>query len=553
MNMDRLTVWSFGLVCSILILAPESIHAQFVDPQNVLLQNVQLVDPAKAGEPVRINILVQDNELKIVSEDLIQVDGQVIVVDARDGFLLGKLEIGKPPSFIILDKNPGDDIEVLLDTKAHTIFAVHDGRLLRNSLYAGDEVEEAKSPAGGGWRAYTPPPMALPLTYQDTSKWNRWESKAVSGIFLAAVVLDRQQMLSQDDGSEEQFGDLGIYDGGEIRGLRFGAVGTINFKKPWVYTVFGATNAFDKGFEITDQDSVTFFDYRLDIPVFEKINVSIGNQKEPFSMERVMSMIHLPMQERTAGADALLPSRNFGVSVSSTAMNERMTWAGGVFNNWINESGSIAENTTETMGRVTWLPFLTDDESNLVHLGVGARFSNAKTGLRYLSEPEFNKLPVFVDTQDTLTSVDGSRQLSLEAAWQKGPFMLMGEYLRTDVDAPALNDPGFSSYYVTGSWILSGEQHAYRKKSGMFHSIPVAKTVNQGGWGAWELGVRYSNVDLNDGLIDGGDMDILSLGINWWLTPVFNVNFNYRHVTLDRFGIEGSYSGYVTRVVLALE
>jgi len=253
MHMDRLTVWSLGLVCSTLILAPELIHAQFVDPQNVLLQNVQIVDPAKAGEPVRINILVQDNELKIVSEDLIQVDGQVVVVDARSGFLLGKLEIGKPPSFIILDKNPGDDIEVLLDTKAHTIFAVHDGRLLRNSLYAGDEAEKAKMPTEGGWRAYTPPPMALPLTYLDKTKWNRWESKAVSGIFLAAVVLDRQQMLSQDDGSEQQFGDLGIYDGGEIRGLRFGAVGTINFKKPWVYTVFGATNAFDKGFEITDR------------------------------------------------------------------------------------------------------------------------------------------------------------------------------------------------------------------------------------------------------------------------------------------------------------
>jgi phosphate-selective porin OprO/OprP len=199
------------------------------------------------------------------------------------------------------------------------------------------------------------------------------------------------------------------------------------------------------------------------------------------------------------------------------------------------------------------LPFLSDDESNLVHLGFGARFSNAKNGLRYGSEPEFNKLPVFVDTEDALTSVDGSTQLSLEAAWQKGPFMLMGEYLRTDIDAPALNDPEFDSYYISGSWILSGEMHAYRKKSGIFHSIPVAKTVNQGGWGAWELGFRYSSVDLNDGLIDGGDMDILSLGINWWLTPVFNVNLNYRHVTLDRFGIEGSYSGYVTRVVLVLE
>jgi len=518
----------------------------------VLLQNVNLVDPAKGGDAVLINVLVQDNILEIISEDPIPADDTTIVIDAREGFLMGNLEIGKPPSFIILDENPAANIEVLLDTKTHTIFAVHQGQLLRNKLYAGAAAEESISPTTG-WTAYTAPPMALPLSYRDTSKWNRWDSKAVSGIFLAGIVLDRQHTSSQDAGSEQQFGDLSIFDGGEIRGYRMGAVGTINFKKPWVYTVFGATNAFDKGFEVQQQDSFTFFDYRLDIPVFEKVNVSIGNQKEPFSIERIMSMIHLPMQERTAGSDAFLPSRSFGISVSGTAMNERMTWAGGVFNNWLNSPGSISENATDTMGRLTWLPFISDDESNLLHFGIGARLSTAKQGLRFASEPEFNKLPIFVDTEDSLAVVDGSSQYSLEAAWQKGPLMFMGEYLRTDIDAPALNDPNFSNYYVTGSWILSGEMHEYRRKSGIFHSIPVAKSVEHGGWGAWELGFRYSNTDLADGLVDGGDMDIFSLGVNWWLTPVFNVKVNYRHVTLDRFGIEGSYEGVVSRVMILLE
>jgi phosphate-selective porin OprO/OprP len=535
----------------ILALSPGVAHAQIVDPQNVLLQNVNLVDPAKGGDAVLVNVLVQDNILKIISEDPIPADESIVVVDARNGFLMGNLETGKPPSFIILDENPSVNIEVLLDTKTHTIFAVHQGRLLRNKLFAsatgGDPISTTK------WTAYTAPPMALPLSYRDTSKWNRWETKAVSGIFLAGIVLDRQHTLSQDAGSEQQFGDLGNFDGGEIRGYRLGAVGTINFKKPWVYTVFGATNAFDKGFEIQQQDSFTFFDYRLDIPLFEKVSLSIGNQKEPFSIERIMSMIHLPMQERSAGSDAFLPSRSFGVSVSGTAMEQRMTWAGGVFNNWVNSPGSISDNATDTMGRVTWLPFISDDESNLVHLGFGARYSSAKQGLRFASEPEFNKLPLFVDTAESLAAVDGSSQYDLEAAWRKGPFMIIGEYLRTDVDAPALNSPNFSSYYVAGSWILTGEMHEYRRKSGIFHSIPVSKTVNQGGWGAWELGFRYSNTDLNDGLVEGGDMDVLSLGINWWLTPVFNFNINYRHVTLDRFGIEGSYDGVLGRVVILLE
>jgi phosphate-selective porin OprO/OprP len=541
-------------VLTLLALCPLVVHAQFVDPQNVLIQNVHLTDGSKETSAVLVNILIADNKLEIVSEDEIPGDGSITVVDAREGYLLGNLEIGKSPSFIILSDDPRLDFEVLLDTSEHTIFAVHDGRLMRNTLYGVAEAEQvAKTSIEGSWKAYTPPPMALPLTYLDETKWNRWESKAVSGIFLAGLGLDRQHMLSQDSASEQEFGDLGAYDGGEIRAFRLGVVGTINFKKPWVYTVFGATNAFDKGFETNRLDSFTFFDYRLDIPVFEKINLSVGNQKEPFSIERLVSMTHLPMQERTAGSDAFLPSRNFGVALSGTALNDRMTWAGGVFNDWISTPGSFADNATETMGRITWLPFLSEDESSLVHLGFGARFSNAKDGLHYRSEPEFNKLPIFVDTEDALMAADGSRQYSLEAAWQKGPYWVMGEYLRTDVDAPALGDPNFSTFMITGSWILSGEQHDYRKKSGIFHVIPVARSVNQGGWGAWELGFRYSDVDLSDGLVAGGEMDILSLGLNWWLTPVFNVNLNYRYVTLDRFGVEGSYSGIASRIMLLME
>lgn len=91
----------------------------------------------------------------------------------------------------------------------------------------------------------------------------------------------------------------------------------------------------------------------------------------------------------------------------------------------------------------------------------------------------------------------------------------------------------------------------YRKKTGIFGPVPVAKTVYQGGWGTWELGFRY--LDLTDGLIDGGEMDIFSLGMSWWLTPKFNVNMNYRYITLDRFGIAGDSSGIMTRVLLLLE
>ena len=93
----------------------------------------------------------------------------------------------------------------------------------------------------------------------------------------------------------------------------------------------------------------------------------------------------------------------------------------------------------------------------------------------------------------------------------------------------------------------------YRKRSGTFNPLPVARPVNQGGWGATELAVRYSRLDLTDGTVDGGEMDILSLGINLWLNRWAQFGVNYRYILLDRFGIQGHSSGLNARLMLILD
>ena len=536
------------------VLCISAVLAQTVDPQNILLKNVYLIQEREATKGVLVNILIKDNKLEIITEDKVPVDESIMAVDARNGYLLGQLKIGETPSFIILNQDPRENFEILLDTSFFTVFAVHNGRLFENNLKeVKEEVEEESVPIG--WRAYAPPPMALPLSYLDTTKWNRWETKYVSGIFIGAVVLDNQQWISQDSNSEQQVGDLKFFEGGEIRGLRIGAAGTINFERPWIYSIAGATNTFDKGYEIEQLDSFTLFDYRLDIPISDKINLSGGKQKEPISMERIMSMIQLPMQERTSVSDALMPSRNVGAVISGTALDQRMTWAGGVFNDWFDTGTSFSDGANQLVGRVTWLPFITEDESNLLHLGFGMRYTDANEGLRYSTEPEFNKAPLYVDASvnGALFAAESAMLYNLEASWRKGPYWLHAEYVDNDVNAPAVGNPDFSGYHVTASWILSGEMRAYNKRAGILGPVPVAKTVNLGGWGAWEVGVRWSDLDLTDGLIDGGKMDILSLGFSWWLTPVFNFNMNYRFITLDRFGVEGDSSGLNVRLLLMLE
>jgi phosphate-selective porin OprO/OprP len=76
--------------------------------------------------------------------------------------------------------------------------------------------------------------------------------------------------------------------------------------------------------------------------------------------------------------------------------------------------------------------------------------------------------------------------------------------------------------------------------------------VDRGGWGAWELALRWSDLNLSDGAIEGGRVQIVSAGVNWWLLPSASVNINYRHVILDRFDETGHSDSITTRLLLML-
>jgi phosphate-selective porin OprO/OprP len=539
------------LQCSTLV------NAQILGPQDTLVRNVKLTDPAGKVEDKVVNILIVAGKLEVVTEDKISRDEADKVVNANGGFIVGKLVVGESPSFMIFNDDPRKNFEVMLDTKTYSSFAVHDGIVIKNRLMGVRFDDPDDEPVKSGWLAYTPPPMAIPMNYQDSSKWNRFETKWVSGIFTGALALDRMNWLSQDTVSEAQFGDLNNYDGGEIRALRFGVFGTLNFEKPWVYTIAGATNAFDKGFETENKDDITLFDWRLDIPFFKNSVMSIGKQKEPISMERLTGMVFLPWQERSAVADAILPSRNVGIVWNGNSPEKYSSWAFGVFNDWFDADQDFSDSASQFVGRLTWVPFRTEDESNLLHLGLGYRYSDAKEGFRFRSEPEFNKSPVVVDTafgNDVANlPADKVETYNLELSWRKGPFWLASEYFRTAVKNPALEDPVFDGYYVSASWILTGEMRLYNKKNGLFRPVPISRTVYQNGKGAWEISARYSDVNLTDGKVEGGDVQIGSLGLNWWLTPFFSLGVNYRYIWNSQNELDGTSSGFTTRILLMLD
>jgi phosphate-selective porin OprO/OprP len=269
------------------IAAPIAIAAE---PERIIVTNARLVGRDAAAQDLAVNVLIVDGKLSVVTKDELVVGPADVAVDANRGFLFGQLALGSRPSFVILDQDPREDVDVLLDTKTHARFAIREGVIVKNELQAIPVAAPEATSKPRLWKAYTPPPIAVPIRYYDTRKWNKFETKPVSGLFIGAFLMDRQFWFGQDSGSEDQVGDLSDFEGGQIRAARFGVVGTLNFKRPWRYTVFAMTHAYDKGFDVDADEEFSFADYRLDIPLRADLNLSVGKQKEPISMERLMGL-----------------------------------------------------------------------------------------------------------------------------------------------------------------------------------------------------------------------------------------------------------------------
>jgi len=529
--------------------------AEAAEGPNLLIENVYIESPEDETPADLANIRIRDGVLNLVSKDKIDADDASRTLDAGGGYLLGILSVGAPSKFMILDEDPAADVMILLDTDRHVVFAIDDGTVLINQLM--DPVPELPTPdeadtESDQWQAYDPPPFALPNSIR-SEKWNTWKSRWVNGVFISALALDRQ-WISQDEGSIAQFTDLADdRERGTIRGWRFGAAGTINFDRPWLYNIAGAWNSFDRGFDTTEEDSneFSFFDFSVDIPVGKAMIVRVGKQKEPVNMDRSMTMVQIASQERYAAADAMFPTRNVGVTLYGTAANERVAWAAGLFNDWLVEGESLGDSATQTVGRITWLPLLSQDESQLVHLGLGIRYTDAKQGLAYGSRPETGNMPRFVDTDEF--DAESSTLYNWELGFRRGRLWLMAEYSDNHIDAPDVGNPNFTGYHLSGTWSLTGEMRGYKNNRGVFSGLPVAQSVIQGGKGATELALRYSSIDLTDGLITGGEMDIATLQFNWWLTTSLAVSLNYRRSWTDRFDLEGEMDAFVARVMLILQ
>jgi len=148
------------------------------------------------------------------------------------------------------------------------------------------------------------------------------------------------------------------------------------------------------------------------------------------------------------------------------------------------------------------------------------------TTVRFRSKPESNILAQrFVDTGE-IHDVANYQMEGLEFAGQLGPASLQCEYQFVQLKRAVAANLKFSGWYVQLAYSLTGEARPYRADRGLFEGLRPKRNLGKDGWGAFELALRLSAIDLSDSDVAGGQERDATAAFNWYLNPALRTSIN---------------------------
>lgn len=272
----------------------------------------------------------------------------------------------------------------------------------------------------------------------------------------------------------------------------------------------------------------------------------VGNLKPNISLENMTGLHRLTFMERSLPNVFAISDEILGASAATAGQR----WSLGI--SAFGEGPSSRIEGNEAVGasaRITYTPILS--ANRLIHIGAsGMRQhfgTDAGQDFRLRQRPEVHLFSTrLLDTGNI--DADDASTLGLEFVASAGPFSGQAEYLRKRVEYTSQPAATFDGYYAYLSWLVTGESRPYSASSGKFGRFRPDNELGNGGFGAIELALRYSVLDLSDGQVLGGDAENITLGLNWYLTDYAKLAFNWVYFDVDDststlpFGL-GSHEG----------
>ena len=271
---------------------------------------------------------------------------------------------------------------------------------------------------------------------------------------------------------------------------------------------------------------------------FKPAQLRIGQFKMPFSIEELTSSRFIDFQERSL-MNTLVPAKERGLMVHGDpfkGVNYGLALSNGQGKN--NNETNVEVDSPDLIGRVAANAAEWISQPNMVlHGAVSYSTGTLQGGSQPLGTVRTEaRGATFFSTANmgtTATEVDRERlggELSL--AW--GPIKVQGEYTQANFDwsvGAASFDNDIDAYYLMAGWMITGETYAKAYRNGAYRAIVPNKPFGSGGWGAWEVALRYSEFDASDFTASTNftnKADAFTVGLKW--IPVTNVRFYLNYV-----------------------
>ncbi|SEK52470.1 phosphate-selective porin OprO and OprP [Pseudoxanthomonas sp. GM95] len=295
---------------------------------------------------------------------------------------------------------------------------------------------------------------------------------------------------------------------------------------------FGATYKLDGVF-----DAMAYYDFQAEVwlDIYMRFQtkawfgkdygaIRVGYIKTPVGLDSVGSSRSISFLEAPLATQAIYEGRRTGVEWALTRKTWNLQLQG--------FAGGTPEGTnhgTTMAGHFTWTPHKA--EGDVIHLGVGYSVENPDTtSQRVRAKIEAGLTDTRLIDSGALPGTSHIERGGLEFIRIAGPFTVLAEHLEENV---ARGD-GFDDFHaqgntVYGSWVVTGESRAYTGTLG--------NVTPKGPAGALELLLRYSDLDLNDGNIQGGYQHDWTVGANYYFSKHFKVQANYIKASSRRAGV----------------
>jgi phosphate-selective porin OprO/OprP len=351
---------------------------------------------------------------------------------------------------------------------------------------------------------------------------------------------------------------------------------------------------------------------------YNSAQLTVGRFKQPFSLEELTSSNDIDFAERSYVNQNGQFSKKIGAMLSGEPI-KGLVYGASVFQQGFNEVSESDGKGLLSAGRVAAnFGQLFNVKDSVIHFGVAgvsgsyqdrpaqssqtnrsfeattratvASFRTLNRGLNnvYRAQVGGSLLAGAAGATSTGTGRVGSvsefasdietSMWGTEAALAYGPVKLQGEYSSNKLNAVDLTveaatrsrlSGDVKTFYAELMWNITGEKWSDMYSGGVFKGVKPNNNFKPGsGWGAWQVGVRYSEFDASDLKVAtrgngarvqcGGAQEVVSttatcstsstgswgLGVNWIMNPNSRVMFewtrtdfgNTRIIPLDNVG-----------------